>query len=77
MQFNNLPEFDVERAMGIENVELGMERCREPVTTVCGLGGFPFVINRLDDQEQAARLANAGADLGSGWLELDAAVTRA
>ena len=36
LQINDLPESDVERAMGIENVEQGMKRRLWAVTIVCG-----------------------------------------
>jgi hypothetical protein len=37
LQIKDLRESDVERAMGIENVELGIKRRPEPVIIACGL----------------------------------------
>lgn len=76
MQINDLQEFDVERAMGIENVEQSM--LRGPMTGIRGesLIGFPLILNGFTEKGQAPDRRSLDSGFGSGLLELDAAVTR-
>jgi hypothetical protein len=76
LQINELPESDVERAMGIENVEQSMDG--SPTTSLAGstLAGFPLGLNGFAGRVISPRFNDAGSGLGSRWLELDAAVTR-
>ena len=75
-QINDLPESDVERAMGIENVDPGMAGSLTTPLAGCTLAGFPLALNGFAGLALTWLLDHADVGHGSGWLELDATVTR-
>ncbi|MDD3355173.1 hypothetical protein [Zoogloea sp.] len=76
MQINDLSESDLERAMGIENVEQSM--LRGPMTGIRGetLICFPLIFNGFFEKGRDPERRSVGSGFGSGLPELDAAVTR-
>ena len=63
--------------MGIENVEQGMDG--SPTTSLAGstLAGFPLALNGFAGRVVSPQFNDVCSGLGSRWLELDVAVTRA
>jgi len=65
LQIKDLPESDVERAMGIENVEQGMVRCLITPIADFTLTGFPLVLNGFAGRVASPRFNDEGSGLGS------------
>ena len=65
LQINDLPESDVERAMGIENVDPGM--ARSPITPSAGgtLAGSPLALNGFAGLAPTSVLGHAVSSHGS------------